>query len=169
MDYANGKIYMLEPTCEYDEGDVYYGHTATTLVKRMSGHKNRNASCSSQILFNKYGQDNIRIVLMELCPCSSKDELKAIEAKYQRENKCVNKNIAGRTRPQWEKDNRESRNAQHVATARARIKMMNEEELKEYKLQKKARDREYYLKNREKLLANVKAYSEKKKQSNTIV
>lgn len=169
INYQNGKIYMLEPTCEYEEGDVYYGHTTSTLVKRLTHHKTDSrrqpSPCSSKILFQKYGEDNIKIVLMENYPCNSKDELKAVEAKYQRENKCVNKNIAGRTRPQWEKDNRAKRNPQHAAAARKRIANMTEEQLKEYKLKKKERDRQHYLKNREKILANVKAYAEKKKQS----
>ena len=109
MDYANGKIYMLEPTCEYDEGDVYYGHTTSTLVRRLCEHKSKSNKSSSKVLIEKYGRDNIKIVLIELCPCSSKDELKAVEAKYQRENKCVNKYIAGRTQKEYHQDNREKR------------------------------------------------------------
>ena len=47
MDYKNGKIYMIEPTCEYDEGDVYYGHTTSTLVKRLSQHKTKS-NCKTE-------------------------------------------------------------------------------------------------------------------------
>lgn len=169
MDYKNGKIYMLEPTCEYDEGDVYYGHTATTLVKRLSEHKRPASKLkSSKYLMDKYGRDNIKIVLMELYPCSCKDELKAVEAKYQRENKCVNKNIAGRTRPEWEKDNRATRNPQHVASAKKRRENMTDEEMVEYKKVKSQRDRNYYLANREKILSQVKAYSAKKKSLHNV-
>ena len=113
MDYKNGKIYMLEPTCEYDEGDVYYGHTTSTLVKRLSGHKKPSNPTSSKYLIEKYGRDNIKIVLMELYPCSCKDELKAVEAKYQRENKCVNKRIEGRTGKEYQQDNREKISEYH--------------------------------------------------------
>jgi hypothetical protein len=160
---------MLEPTCEYDEGDVYYGHTATTLVKRLSEHKRPASKLkSSKYLMDKYGRDNIKIVLMELCPCSCKDELKAVEAKYQRENKCVNKNIAGRTRPEWEKDNRATRNPQHVASAKKRRENMTDEEMVEYKKVKSQRDRKHYLANREKILSQVKAYSAKKKSLHNV-
>ena len=107
MDYKNGKIYMLEPTCEYDEGDVYYGHTTSTLVKRLSHHKTSSNTTKSKYLIEKYGRDNIKIVLIELCPCSCKDELKAVEGKYQRENKCVNTRIEGRTRKEYNQDNRD--------------------------------------------------------------
>ena len=168
MDYANGKIYMLEPTCEYDEGDVYYGSTATTLVKRLCQHKSPSNKCKSKILIDKYGRDNIKIVLMEMYPCSCKDELKAVEAKYQRENKCVNKNIAGRTRPEWEKDNRATRNPQHVASAKKRRENMTDEEMVEYKKVKSQRDRNHYLANREKILSQVKAYSAKKKSMHNV-
>ena len=108
MDYANGKIYMLEPTCEYDEGDVYYGSTASTLVKRLSEHKKPSNNLTSRLLLDKYGRDNIKIVLMEAYPCSCVDELKAVEAKYQRANKCVNKRIAGRTQKEYYQDNRDT-------------------------------------------------------------
>ena len=109
MDYVNGKIYMLEPVCDYEEGEVYYGSTASTLVKRLSQHKKKSNTCKSKILIDKYGRDNIKIVLMEEYSCDNKNQLKAVEAKYQRENKCVNKNIAGRTDKERYYDNHQAR------------------------------------------------------------
>ena len=109
MDYINGKIYMLEPVCDYEEGEVYYGSTASTLVKRLSQHKKKSNTCKSKILIDKYGRDNIKIVLMEEYSCENKNQLKAVEAKYQRENKCVNKNIAGRTNKERYYDNHQAR------------------------------------------------------------
>jgi len=157
MDYKNGKIYMLEPTCEYDEGDVYYGHTTSTLVKRLSNHKAKSNPTSSKYLIEKYGRDNIKIVLMELYPCSCKDELKAVEAKYQRENKCVNKRIEGRTNKEYRQDNREKiseRNKEHYHANR-------EKRLEQCK--------EYRQDNRDKINAYRREWGEKKKQSlNTI-
>ncbi len=44
VDYANGKIYMLEPTCEYEEGDIYYGSCATALHRRFSQHKSKKTN-----------------------------------------------------------------------------------------------------------------------------
>ena len=108
MDYANGKIYMIEPTCEYAEGDVYYGSTATTLVKRFWSHRSSSSNTTrSKILIEKYGRDNIKIVLLEEFPCESKSQLKALEAKYIRENKCVNKYIPGQTRQEYKKTKRD--------------------------------------------------------------
>ena len=31
VNYANGKIYKIIPTCEFEEGDIYIGCTAGTL------------------------------------------------------------------------------------------------------------------------------------------
>ena len=32
--YANGRIYKIEPICEHDENEVYYGSTCQLLCKR---------------------------------------------------------------------------------------------------------------------------------------
>lgn len=147
MDYANGKIYMIEPTCEYEEGEVYYGSTTSTLVKRMTSHRKKANTCKSKILFEKYGKDNIKIVLVKLFPCQSKDELNAEEAKYQRENKCVNKNIAGRKKKQYRID--------------------NSEKIKQYYLDNSEKNKQYQKNNSEKINArNRLRRAEKKSKSN---
>ena len=148
MDYANGKIYMIEPTCEYDEGDVYYGHTTSTLVKRLSEHKCKSNPTSSKYLIEKYGRDNIKIVLMELYPCSCKDELKAVEAKYQRENKCVNKRIEGRTRKEWDQDNRDK-----IREQKKEYNQVNREKISE-------QQKGYYQDNRDKIREQKKEYAQ---------
>ncbi len=80
-DYSKGKIYMIEPTCEYEEGDIYFGSTTRPLSERMNGHRCdfKTKLCKSHILFKREGE-------------------------HQRENKCVNKQIAGgKTRVKYEK------------------------------------------------------------------
>ena len=163
MDYKNGKIYMLEPTCEYDEGDVYYGHTTSTLVKRLSQHKKPSCKASSKYLMEKYGRDNIKIVLMENHPCNSKDELKAVEAKYQRENKCVNKRIEMRTPKEYRQDNRDKilerdknyhrLNCVKRCEYQKEYREANQDKISEYK-------KDYYQDNRDKILAYKKEYRE---------
>ena len=168
MDYANGKIYMLEPTCEYVEGDVYYGNCATTLVKRLSQHKKPSNKSTSKILMEKYGRDNIKIVLIKLFPCNSKDELKAEEGKYQRENKCVNKNIAGRTNKEYRQDNCDT-----IREQQKEYRQVNREKIlelkKEYQQTNREkileRKKEHYQANREKILEQKKEYYQKKKAS----
>ena len=44
-------------------------------------------------IFEKYGIENCRIVLVEFCPCDSKDELLKREAYHIKETECVNKRI----------------------------------------------------------------------------
>ena len=163
MDYANGKIYMLEPTCEYDEGDVYYGNCATTLVKRLSKHKNPSNKTASKILMEKYGRDNIKIVLVKLFPCNSKDELKAEEGKYQRENKCVNKRIEGRTQKEYRQANREKILEQRKEYYQANRDKISERE-KEYKQANRdkisERQKEYRQDNRDKIIEYNKEYTQ---------
>lgn len=91
-DYKQSKIYMIEPKCEYEVGDVYYGATTQALARRMTAHRNY-LTCKSKILLEKYGRDNVKIVLVKLFPCNSRSELDSEEAKYIRNNKCVNKYI----------------------------------------------------------------------------
>ena len=163
MDYKNGKIYMLEPTCEYDEGDVYYGHTTSTLVKRLSQHKKPSCKASSKYLKEKYGRDNIKIVLIKLFPCNSKDELKAEEGKYQRENKCVNKRVEGRTQKEHYQANRdkisEKHKKYHQLNCDKRCKYQKEyREANKDKILENKKD--YYQANRDKILAYKKQYRE---------
>ncbi len=65
---------------------------------------------TSYNLFDKYGIDNCKITLLEVCSCTSRDELIARESHYIRTMKCVNKIIPDRTRKEWDSDNKE-----HVA------------------------------------------------------
>jgi len=106
-DYSKSKIYKLETICESDEGDVYIGSTTQNYIShRLAEHvrgynnwKNRKYPfVSSYALFEKYGIDNVRIILLESCPCTSNAELRAREAYYQKSMKCINKNIAFRTK-----------------------------------------------------------------------
>jgi hypothetical protein len=44
---------------------------------------------------------------LELCPCTSKDELTARERHYVQTINCVNRNIPGRTQQEYYQDNHE--------------------------------------------------------------
>ncbi len=110
VNYSKGKIYMIEPICEYDEGDVYIGSTTKKyLSDRMSQHRLdfKSNKVRSSILFNKYGVENCKIVLVENYPCDSKEELIAKEAEYIRKLKCINKVIPDRNRHEYYNDNKE--------------------------------------------------------------
>jgi len=130
-DYKLGKIYMIYPKVENaDEGDVYYGSTTVTLARRMAVHRSTSIC---KILFDKYGVKNCFIELVENYPCETKEELCKKEGEYIRANKCINKNIAGRTINEWHKE--------HY--------IENRDKLLEQK-------KEYYIENRDKLLEQMK-------------
>ena len=38
-DYSNGRIYFVEPICDHEDNEVYYGSTVQILCKRMDKHR----------------------------------------------------------------------------------------------------------------------------------
>lgn len=101
--YSNAKIYRIEPICEHEEDEVYIGSTCMKyLSQRFSIHKqaykewqkNKKNNISSYRLFERYGFENCRIVLLEDFYCENKNQLLAREAYYQKSMKCVNKYVA---------------------------------------------------------------------------
>ena len=173
INYKNGKIYKIEPKGDYDEGDVYIGSTTKQyLCQRMAQHlseykrfKNgiKEHSLMSFDLFDKYGDDNFDIVLLESVEANSKDELHQRESHYIRNTKCVNKYIPLRTRKQYKVDNKDKVNEQYK-----RYREKNKDRISE-------RDKQYKEMNKEKItevrkqyrLDNKVAISQKKKEKFT--
>jgi predicted GIY-YIG superfamily endonuclease len=71
VDYANGKVYRL---C-IGGMTVYIGSTAQPLAARLAGHRRHKKS-------KFYGRGDVRIVLIEACPCANRDELRKREQYY---------------------------------------------------------------------------------------
>jgi hypothetical protein len=114
VNYGNGKIYKIEDLA----GEMCYIGSTTKdyLSKRMVQHramykhwlKEEGVSNYSVFrIFEKYGVNGCRIVLVELCPCDSRDELLKREVHYVRASDCVNKYIPSRTNKQYVKDKEE--------------------------------------------------------------
>ena len=132
-DYQKAKIYKLwSPQGEEDE--IYIGSTCDELRKRKNNHKSQR-NCNSKILFEKY--TDVRIEVIEEYPCNSKRELEKKEGEHIRNNKCLNKYVAGRTTTERYEDNKEK-----IA-----------EKLKEY-----------YGKNKEKILEKQKEHYQNNKE-----
>jgi hypothetical protein len=103
VNYSNSKIYKIVPT----NGDdiCYIGSTTKQyLSQRMDAHrsvfkqwqKNNKAEKTSSVeLFDKYGLENCKIVLIENFPCNSKDELEKREGEWIKKINCINKRGAG--------------------------------------------------------------------------
>ena len=70
----------------------------------MAGHRikykrylnGKNEHFTIFCLFDEYGVENCKIELIENYPRNSRAELHAREGHHQRENECLNKQIAGR-------------------------------------------------------------------------
>ena len=129
--YQNSKIYKIVSLSNPDL--VYYGSTIVNLCKRMSQHRAlSNKTSSKQII--ELG--NAIILLVELYPCNSKEELNRREGEFILNNVCVNKMVAGRTR---------------------------KESLKAYYELNKDKDKEYKLKNKDTIKKRMKEYYENNK------
>lgn len=112
LKYLNhGKIYKL--LCNVT-GDVYYGSTVKSLKQRLSGHKTdykyylkgvKSYTTSFKIIEN----GNYRIELVENYGCLNRKQLEMNEGIYIKYNDCINKNIAGRTRKEYDKKNKDKK------------------------------------------------------------
>jgi len=111
MNYEKGKIYKIESHV----GDkIYIGSTTKKLLcDRMSGHRydykrwlngDRQRIYKSFEIFDEYGLENCKIVLVENFPCKSRDELTAREAFYIKSLTCVNRYIPDRTKEEYRND-----------------------------------------------------------------
>lgn len=94
-----GRIYKIEPKCEECEiGDVYYGATCRNIdvrykehIKKYLAYKKGNSNfLSSYTIFDKYGTENCRIVMMEEVVYENIMELRMLENNYIVNNLCVN-------------------------------------------------------------------------------
>jgi len=152
--YQNGKIYKIT---SLNTTDIYIGSTIHPLLcqrfsKHNSGYKNwlkdNNKTYCSSYKVLKYG--DCKIELIKLFPCSCIDELHAEEGKHQRELKCVNKNISGRTKKEYRIDNKEKKTEQN-----SEYRINNKDNIKQYYQDNKEKitdyKSEYYIDNKEKL------------------
>ena len=173
--YQNGKIYKIY---SYENDDVYYGSTVETLSRRMGHHKNaykryKEGNYHYVTSFNILEYDSSIIELVENYPCNNKEELLQREGYYIRNNNCINKQIAGRTRKECSKEyhqqNKEQlnknkkeyykQNKEQILQRQKEYYEINKEEIKEKKV-------EYRIINRDKLNKQKKEYRDNNKDKN---
>tara|TARA_R110000868_G_C10949856_1_gene767730 strand:- start:3379 stop:4041 length:663 start_codon:yes stop_codon:yes gene_type:complete len=166
-DYRNGKIYMIESAIHNGR---YYGSTCSPLHKRFYEHKNTRGrfkegkKVSWLSSFSLFDYDDVRIVLVEDFPCENRMQLVSREAYYIRENKCLNKCIPGRTRKEWECDNKERRSVQHKAWQN-KNKLYVQKARDQHKEETSIRGKEYYKVNKKKVNACSKKNYQKNKSN----
>ena len=153
VNYQNGKIYKIE---DVGGNMCYIGSTTKDLLsKRMVEHRskykiwmNDNEATNYSVfnIFELYGIENCRIILVEVYPCQTKDELTSREAHFIKTMECVNKVIIGRTKAQWATDNHDK-----LSEARKQYKQDNPEKVKQGKALS-------YIKNKENIIIAQKLY-----------
>ena len=150
--YQNGKIYKI---VDVGYNEQYFGSTTVELSTRMARHraryreynKTQKSFYTSFILFDKYGIENCKIELVEIYPCDSKDELTRKEGQWIKNEDCVNKCVAGRTKREHHVDNLD-----HIKSKKKEYRLLNlERELqrsRDYRENHRAElieyDRRYY-------------------------
>ena len=110
--YQNGKIYKV---VDVGYNKCYVGSTYNSLCHRMSQHRDsfkiykrgKCAKVSLYEMFDEFGAENCKIELIELFPCSSRDELNKQEGQHIRNNNCVNKVLVGRTMKEYDVEHKE--------------------------------------------------------------
>ena len=139
--YQQSKIYKIwSPS----KNLVYYGSTTQTIAQRLTKHKsahkiynqdNNKVYCSSYLILDC---EDYKIELIEECSYNNKSQLSKKEGEYIKNNECVNKQIAGRTKIEYDKE----------------YKINNIEAQKEYA-------KEWYKNNKEKRREYIEANREK--------
>ena len=150
--YNNSKIYRI--VCN-NTGLVYYGSTTQKyLSNRLSQHR-KYQNCSSKKIID---EGNYEILLVENVDCNSKDELRARERFYIENNECVNKNIPGRTKKEYQK-----KYQKEYAKKYQKYRTENKEKIKEYHKKYRTENKEKISeRNKEKLTCSCGSIFRKK-------
>lgn len=153
--YQTGKIYQI---VDIGYTKCYVGSTCETLSQRMAHHRGTynyflqagGKRTRSYDMFQEFGVDNCKIELIQNYPCNSKDELVRQEGKHilRLRKKCVNKNVAGRTKKEGYEANKEH----YLSISRKWKENHKEETQKAWK--------QYYQDNLDKLKVATQQYRE---------
>jgi hypothetical protein len=150
--YQKTKIYKIE---SHLGNKIYIGSTCKEyLSQRFQCHlsdykrykKGTRSLISSFILFNEYGPENCKIVLIESYPCNNIDEKNAREGYFIKELECVNIKKMGHTKKEYYEDNKES------------FSIKNKEKYEKNKEKIKERVNKYNISNNEIILIKKKEY-----------
>jgi hypothetical protein len=138
VNYELGKIYKI--VCN-ETGLIYIGSTSPKyLTTRLEGHKRKykcylNGKCHFVTSFRVLKGGNFNIILLENSNCKDKYELQARERYYIETLDCVNKYIPNRSKQEYDKNYKDKKK---------KFYQENKEVIK-------AKNTEYYAKNKEKI------------------
>ena len=111
--YQLGKIYKI---VDNTNNNIYAGSTTEpSLARRLSGHVRnfrqwKNGKHTNISSFRIIENNDYDIVLIENCPCETKDELHKRERHYIETLECVNRYIVGRTHKEYYETNKDKIN-----------------------------------------------------------
>ena len=155
--YQKGKIYRIT---DIGYNKCYIGSTIELLSARLSKHRNNYThylkgkynftTCFN--IFEEYGVEFCKIELIEIYPCSSREELQAREGYYIRSEDCVNKVIVGRTRKEYYTDTQEHILA-YAKNNKTHLKEYSKEYRETHREQLKQTKHDYYENNKEEILS----------------
>lgn len=111
VNYKHSKVYKL--VSNVDPTMIYVGSTTQSLAKRKALHKygykrykQTNSGFMTSYKLYDLGAEYVNIVLIENCPCTSKEELAKRERYYIETLQCVNKIVPGRSRSEYYQDHK---------------------------------------------------------------
>jgi len=165
MDYKNAKIYKI---IDIGYTKMYIGSTTQPLYKRLSKHKCdykrwKNGKLTKKItsfdLFDEFGIENCKIELVEEFKCENKEQLHKKEGEHIKNNICVNKFIAGRTRKEYNEVNKDK-----IKERKNQYYEANKERQKAYHKANKEQQKSYREVNKEKIKEYKKKYDESNKE-----
>jgi hypothetical protein len=171
LSYTNAKIYKLEPLQEHEEYEIFVGSTCYKyLSKSMRNYRTdyeryKRMDCKDMNksnafpLFEKYGIDNIQILLIESYPCSTKDELKARIAYHIKSLKCMNRIVPLRKIKEYREDNKD-KYLEYRGKNKDKIKVQQKEYHENNREKINERRKQYYKNNHEQLLEKARKYRE---------
>jgi len=157
-DYKLGKVYKIVNTVN---DKIYVGSTCKKLLsQRMCDHRANcrdEKRCGKSLLYQEMkdvGIDTFSIILIELYPCTTIDELTKKEQEYITELKPALNMVCAHNPPDWKKYYQEHKETRIATSKKSREK--NLEKVME-------RQKKYYERNKEKILERQKNYHEKNK------
>jgi hypothetical protein len=154
-DYQQGKIYCIR---SHQTDEIYIGSTTQPLSKRMVNHRTNYGAWKEgrRHYMTSYGlleYDDCYIELIEEYPCNSRMELERREGQLIREMDCVNKKIAGRTKKEYQEDNKEK-----ISEYRKQWYVDNKEKQAKYKKQRYEENKEQFKQQRDKAIEEKEYY-----------
>lgn len=161
IDYSKGLIYKI--VCkDLEVKDLYVGSTTDLCRRRYEHKKNCTHSCSKHHhlfvyrFIREHGDwDNWDVILVELYPCGTKEQLLARERHHiEQLGATLNKNIPSRTPEQYREENSEviaERAKQYRLKHQERLNAYDKQRYQEQREEKINWQKQYYVEHKEKI------------------